>query len=265
MPYSRAHFWIFGLIMLLYVAFWPSYFSVFNRLSIALHIHGATSTLWLLLVVVQSWLVHNGNRKLHKKIGLASFVVFPCFLAGLFLVMYNNGVGLANNPDPARIVLGPAFSAVSAIVIITVSYHYFFALKTRNNFKLHAGYMLSIPVLLIEPVTSRLFNLYLPGFQFSGENLDNLDNASYAYYLSISLAILLTLWLYMRNRRFGMPFLFTAIMFLVQCIAYTWIGKMQWWSDWLIFMSTFQLGVIVTVAMIFGWLVTYFGWKQGEK
>jgi type IV secretory pathway VirB2 component (pilin) len=265
LPYARAHFWIVGLLALLTVAFWPSYFAAFDRLPIALHIHGATSSLWLLLAVLQSWWIHHARTAYHRKFGIASLVIFPFFLAGLFLVIYNNAVGIAVSPDAARLALGPRFSAVSVVVIVTACYLYYSALKSRRRVHLHAGYMLAIPILLVEPVTSRLFNQYLPGFRFGGPaDMGNVINASRAYYLSITLVVMLAIRLYALGVERRRPFLILALMFLVQAAAYWWPGATPWWTSVVTSMSAYSLGTIVACGVTLGVIVTGLGWWQGR-
>lgn len=264
LPYARAHFWIVGLLALLTVSFWPSYFAAFDRLPIALHIHGATSTLWLSLVVLQSWWIHHAGAVWHRRVGIASCFVFPFFLAGLFLVIYNNAVGIAVSPDPVRLALGPPFSAVSVVVIVTVCYLFHSALRSRRRVLGHAGYMLAIPILLVEPVTSRLFNQYLPGFRFGGSaDMGNVINAGRAYYLSITLVGMLTIWLHSPGRERRRPFLILALALLVQAAAYWWPGTAPWWPGVLTSMSAYSLGTIVAYGVALGAIVTGLGWVSG--
>ena len=82
MPYRHAQWWILGLFPLAGLAFWPGYLSVIPTSPPSYHLHGVTASLWLTLLIVQSWSIHHGHRTFHRTNGLVSLTLFPLFLAG---------------------------------------------------------------------------------------------------------------------------------------------------------------------------------------
>ena len=68
MPYSKVHYFMLALLPVTLLAFWQSYFGRLSDASIAHHIHGITGTAWILLIALQSWLIHHG--KAHRLIKL---------------------------------------------------------------------------------------------------------------------------------------------------------------------------------------------------
>ena len=82
MPYRFAHWLILMLIVLTVPAFWRSYLSDLSSSRIELHVHGVTASIWMALLAIQSWSIHNRHRRLHRTLGKASFVLFPFFLVG---------------------------------------------------------------------------------------------------------------------------------------------------------------------------------------
>ena len=80
------------LLVLTFVAFWPGYFSRLPDKKIAHHYHAASAVLWMLLAIAQSWTVHHDRLALHRKLGLATFALFPFFLiAGLWVIHVEAG------------------------------------------------------------------------------------------------------------------------------------------------------------------------------
>ena len=75
MPYRFAHWLILMLIVLTVPAFWRSYLSDLSSSRIELHVHGVTASIWMALLAIQSWSIHNRHRRLHRALG----VVF-CFV-----------------------------------------------------------------------------------------------------------------------------------------------------------------------------------------
>jgi hypothetical protein len=60
------------------VAFWPSYFSrLADQPSVHHHAHGLAMTAWLALLIAQASLMRGGNRALHRRLGLVSYLLVP--------------------------------------------------------------------------------------------------------------------------------------------------------------------------------------------
>src|SRR5688572_24512048 len=63
----------FSLALGLTVAgFWPSFFAVLPTAKLPHLVHGWSATLWMLLPLLQAWLIHTRRRKAHRWIGWAS-------------------------------------------------------------------------------------------------------------------------------------------------------------------------------------------------
>src|SRR4028119_1494920 len=88
MPYRNAHWWLLLLLPLTALAFWPNYFGNLRAAPYAFHVHGVTATLWILLLAAQSWTIHERKNALHRKLGYASFALFPFFFVGGLLVIH---------------------------------------------------------------------------------------------------------------------------------------------------------------------------------
>ena len=105
MPYRHAHWYLLALFPLAGLAFWPSYLSQLRTAPGEFHLHGITATLWLILLVAQSWTMHSGKRSLHRTLGTTSLVLFPLFLMGGVGIFF----GMAD-----RYVQGSPFHALFA-------------------------------------------------------------------------------------------------------------------------------------------------------
>ena len=87
MPFRRAWLYVLALLILTFVAFWPGYFSQLPVKKVAHHYHAASAVLWMLLAIAQSWTIHHNRIALHRKLGLAIFVLFPFFMiAGMWVI-----------------------------------------------------------------------------------------------------------------------------------------------------------------------------------
>ena len=218
MPYPRAHYYVSALLLFVLLAFWPTFFSDLGAPPLAFHVHGITATLWVLLLIAQSWVIHNKRASLHRQMGKLALVLFPLFLMGLMMVT-QTASGAAMQPSPIERII-PSFGVVSIISVVAVSYLFYQALANRRNIRLHAGYLLATPFLLIESVFTRIFNLYVPGLTLA--NPTDAAQFSLNFHLSELLAISVAFYLYARDRRYGQPFLVVGIAMILHSASYQW-------------------------------------------
>ena len=168
MPYSRAPYYMLGVIGILILGFWPSYFAVAPTVPWQFHAHGVAASLWVLTVTAQSW---TANRKkqlpLHRAVGKASLFLFPFLTGGLAAIISRQGQDFVAG-DPVNLLYGPGFMIGTMVAIVAYVTVYYLALRYRRKVWVHAGYMLSTPLILFESPFSRVMGLYIPRFQVHG-------------------------------------------------------------------------------------------------
>lgn len=207
MPYRHAHWWIAALFAGTLLAFWPGYFSRIGGAPVALHIHGATASLWMLLLAAQSWFIHNGGRTLHRKLGLATFVVAPLFALGSLGVIQSMAIGTASG-DPFYALWGVPLSGYDGISAIGFVVLVALGVRHRRSVHLHAAYMLATMMMLVGPVTSRLINAFVPGFIVDGPQ--NFGLFARGIHAGNLLTLILIGTLYLTHRRAGQPWAIAA-------------------------------------------------------
>ena len=258
MPYPNAHFYIVGLVMATLLGFWPFYFSDMASAPIAFHFHGISATMWLVLLALQSWSIHNHRVDRHRRLGKASIALFPLFLSGFFLVFQTESQKTALG-NPFREVYGPGMGAITVIAIITTAYFYHSSLKNRRNVQLHARYMLAIPFLFAESVFGRILNNFVPGMIVDG--VDKIPLVYLGFHLSQLAAIALALFLYFREPRFGRPFLVVSAVMIAQSIALETFDSLEWWRQSFISVAQIPFALTLLVGVSFGILVSWFAWN----
>src|SRR5690242_16165479 len=78
MPYPRAPYYMLGVIGIIMLGFWPSYWAVVPTVPWQFHAHGVAASLWVLTVTAQSWTAQHKNQlQLHRAVGKASLFLFP--------------------------------------------------------------------------------------------------------------------------------------------------------------------------------------------
>ena len=149
-------FVVFAVAMV--VAFWPSYFSrLADQPSVHHHAHGMAMTAWLVLLVVQASLMRSGNRALHRRLGLVSYLLVPTIVVvTLRFVHYT----LRDVPDQGE--YGLFFLALVAWTLVTFVTLFGLAMVYRARPAVHARFMVSTLFPLFPPVTDRLIARFLP-------------------------------------------------------------------------------------------------------
>jgi hypothetical protein len=155
--FDLSGYYLMGLIVLILLGFWPSYFSKFlyrtANFSNYFHFHATILIVWIVLLIVQPILIRKKKIKIHRWIGIGSYLIIPLiFLSIILLTHFRTPKGnLIKESD-----LEGAFNSFKDIVILCVAF--FIAIKYRKDYQLHARGMIVTGLAFIEPSFIR-FNL----------------------------------------------------------------------------------------------------------
>ncbi|MCF2502024.1 hypothetical protein L0663_01425 [Dyadobacter sp. CY107] len=86
---NRVLYLFVGIFIITTLGFYPTYlskFPSFEGLTTAHHFHAFIATLWIIMLITQSFLIRAKQYTLHRLIGKSSYVVMPLLLFSLFLV-----------------------------------------------------------------------------------------------------------------------------------------------------------------------------------
>ena len=162
MPYRNAPYYVLFVLAVIVVGFWPSYFTQWTNVPWQFHAHGIAATLWVTMVLVQSWTVHHGQLPLHRAIGRTSLLLFPFLMAGFAGIIDVTAKGFVANDNPVRVMFGGSFLIGMALAMAAYVTFFYRALKYRRKVWVHSGYMLATPLILFESPFSRLMTMVLP-------------------------------------------------------------------------------------------------------
>jgi hypothetical protein len=257
-PYKHAHYYLVLLILLMGLAFWPTYLSVLPDASAAVHIHSLTASIWIALLTFQSWAIHQGRRAWHRAVGISSLAVFPLFFVGSILIAHQMATEYASG-DFFNSRFGTRFAAFDLVGVFALGMLFWSALRWRRNVQLHTRWMLGTVFFLLEPVFARLLPIYVPGFQPTPPEFARMT-------LNVELtsagALLLALWLAWKQPKHGRPWLIIASLLLLQMVFFSTVGV---WKPWQTLVSAFAA---VPAALVFGFglalgaIVSWHGWNS---
>jgi hypothetical protein len=262
MPYRYAHWYLLALFPLAGLAFWPGYVSRIATAPAQFHIHGITATLWLMLLVAQSWTMQRGQRGLHRRFGLLSLVFFPMFLAGGVGIFLGMAQRYVEGSSPFYTLYAPRLAWIDIVSVAAFALFFHEALRHRRRVHLHAGYLLATAILLLPPVLGRLAPL-LPGLGISGPadfwklgigfQLANLVSAALAFAIAV------------RRGRDGGPFALAGAAVLLAAMLFQTIGGMAAWQGLFATMAGLPFAPLAISAGLAGVAVAASGWFAGRS
>jgi hypothetical protein len=259
MPYRHTHWFVLGLLVWAGFTFWPSYLSVLPAATLEMHVHGVSAFLWMVLLAVQSWTIHNQHRRAHRLVGFSSFLLFPLVLAGMAMLDVGMAQRYVAQVHPFYIDYAARFGASDVFAGLGMAYLFFMALKERKTMRLHAGYMLMTIVFLVSIVMSRslpnLVNL-LPGIDYE------LPTSLAVRVADISIICLL---LIMRHYAagHGRPMRDAAIFVSLQLVMWETVGLWDVWEKGFAQFAQVNSFLIGTAVFLFGGAIIIAGWRAG--
>lgn len=159
--FDKSGYYFIGLIVLVFLGFWPSYFAKFangtNKYPFYFHFHATMMSLWMLALIIQPVLIRKKRLALHRAIGKLSYLIMPLlFISVILLTHYQMG-------DHVEVVNNEKFYGPHLIIpfkdLLIIGIAYFIAIRYRHNVNIHARAMVATGIVFIEPALVR-FLLY---------------------------------------------------------------------------------------------------------
>lgn len=257
MPYRNAWLYTLGLLLLTFVAFWPSYLSKLPEAALAHHFHAGSAVLWNVLVAFQSWSVHHDRLALHRTAGLAFFALFPLFLvAGLWVIHVEattlaGGATYLENIDIAQFGFFDPLANVGFAILFWAGLHY------RHKVHLHARYMLGTVMFVVAPVIWRLLRGYLPGMRDLPFDIP--------FTLGSLGALAIAMLLYWQAPKHGRPWLLIAAIMAAQTILFLTVGKLPSWAPIFASVANINLPFLLVLTAIASIAIAWHGWVAGAR
>ncbi|MEA3029053.1 MAG: hypothetical protein QOG13_378 [Sphingomonadales bacterium] len=263
MPYRHAHYYVLVVIAVIVAGFWPSYFSVWGSAPWQFHAHGVAAGLWVTMVAAQSWTAQHRQLPLHRAVGKASLLLFPFLIGGLAAIIDVTAKGFVAGDGPVRIMFGGSFLIGLALAIAAYVTVYYRALKYRRKVWVHAGYMLTTPLILFESPFSRLLNGFMPGLVIGGPDDFGLIMPSILWAMAIELAVIAAIWL--RYREKANPFLVAAGFIAAQMLTMGLMADSAPLKSLLAAIGQAPSAAVVLSGFAIGALTSWAGWRAGKR
>lgn len=219
LDYNKSGFWISGLLLISFIAFWPTYYAVLSGSDLYVHFHAITAIIWFSMLIVQPTLIRYKKLKLHRLVGKISYPVAGLILISILLLAHNKISTSPENFYAIRTYI--LYLQISLAFVFAVTYG--LAIWFRRSKSIHARLMVATSFTFIDPVFARLINSYLPDIPISGQWLT---------FGMINL-ILITLSIIDRNHRKA-RWVFPGLLILyliIEIPIYFNLTGMSWWQS----------------------------------
>ncbi|MRW89119.1 hypothetical protein GJ699_03895 [Duganella sp. FT80W] len=220
--YKRAYAYFILALLIAIGGFYPSFFGRLGQTDPIRMFHGTMATIWLLMLIVQSWLYAHRRLKLHRLIGRLSLVVVPLFLISGFLVLHDMLSGQQRGFVKA---FGTLLGFLDLTSILYFAWTYCMAIANRNRIQLHARYMASTATLLLPPALARL----MVGLHFPF--VTSFISAVHAAYFATELVVAALLVSDSRNGGIRKPYVILLVFTVLQHLSVLITPGITWLND----------------------------------
>jgi hypothetical protein len=263
MPYAKAPFYMLAVIAVIVAGFWPSYFSVWGEVPWQFHAHGVAASIWVLMVLMQSWTVHKDQLPLHRAVGKSSLLLFPFLIGGLAAIIDVTGKGFVAGDSLGRQLFGAQFLVGLALAMAAYVTLFYRALKYRRKVWVHSGYMLATPLILFESPFRRLMSMVLPAFAINGPQDFDRIIPSIVWAMALELAIIGVLWWRFRDK--ARPFLVAGGFIVAQILTMGLLHKNALLESLLTVIGTVPSAAVVLTGFATGAATSWAGWQAGKR
>jgi hypothetical protein len=203
----------FGVVFL---GFWPSFYQPMTSGTTLRNVHGVTSTLWYLALVVQPWLVTNGYVRWHRRVAVAVIALLP-ILSVTALMNTRQMLTQSALPPAAR----PLIAYLDVTLVVLFIALFLLGLRNRKTPAAHKRYMVSTALVGFPPAITRFV-----GRTF-GINPFAAINISFFVVELVLLTLIVADWRMGERRRWAYPI--ALVTHVAVQLFMTTIPATAWW------------------------------------
>jgi hypothetical protein len=159
--YRNLHLWMLLPLAITVLGFAPRYFLALPQATFHQHVHGISASLWMLLIIIQPWLITRGGRRVtHRSLGIIGLVLAGIVAGSALAIIPRNIVHIPRLSDDG--VFNPTFAyfvtyldtMLIGLFVFSVT---FAVLKIRKGHLAdHVQWLLASVFLVLSPALIRL-------------------------------------------------------------------------------------------------------------
>ena len=219
--YSNSPLYFTILLLVALVGFFPSYYGRIGDAKMVHQFHGGVSTLWMLLLIGQGWLIRQRKLELHRLVGRSSVVLAVLFVTSGAMITHDM---LTRDGGFAR-MFGPSLAFIDISSVLFFVFAYCMAIHYRRNMALHARYMVCTALPLLPPALSRALGHFVLGRDAS------FGMALHTSFIVAELVVLALLYHDSRVGKVRAPYLVLLGVLLAQQASFEFALKIGPWRE----------------------------------
>ena len=224
MSFTRAIFSksVFFLALIPLFAIWGFWVTYFSRSSETVsgyeHLHGFGMFAWVLMLVMQSFLIRTNRRRIHRLTGKLAYLLGPWIVISTILLAHYR-LNVRGLSAEGLYILG-----LQVFILIQFTVCYTMAMWYRKQPDLHARWMICTAFSLLDPIFARI--LYFNFIQVPFET-GIMEYFTYTFIDLIVIALIIRDWKSEQRRDVFLPVL---IMLLVTQLPTQFVLKIPAWE-----------------------------------
>ncbi len=226
--YRNAYIYFSLVLLVAVVGFFPSYFARLRDTDAVHHFHGILASVWIVILVTQSWLMRQGMISAHRTVGKISLLVAPLFVISGILVLH---VMLTNNDESSR-AFGGRLAFINLLTMCYFSAAYSLAIYYRRKTPLHARYMASTAILVLPPALVRVLGTFVP-------RIDSFEAALHTSYFICEAIVAMLLLDDYRKGSVRAPYVFLLSFLVLEQLSFIASPSWSWWTAVISWIRTF--------------------------
>ncbi len=157
--FQKSGYFFLTLLAASIAAFWPKYLSKAPRsIDAYTHVHAFAMLSWVLLLIVQPFLIRFRRRTAHRALGALSYVLAPAVVVSSVLLAHTRFKAMS--PLVFLAEADSLYLPLSTAVLFSIAWAG--GIAYRKVTALHAGFMVCTGLTMIDPVLGRVLAFYLP-------------------------------------------------------------------------------------------------------
>jgi DMSO reductase anchor subunit len=167
--YYNLGYWFLLYIVLVFAGFYSSYFTIFfEPKKPIIHTHFALMSLWIILLIIQPFLIKFKRLRLHRLLGKGSYFLFPLVaLSGYQMIRFSYYNILFDHDTQVKLALqdlnaeqlnafAASFQAIAIFYLSLFILFYSLAIIYRKKSNIHARFILASALTLLGPTVDRI-------------------------------------------------------------------------------------------------------------
>lgn len=220
-PKILAEWWLFfaAAFVLTFAGFWPSFFAAFLSTQVPLLIHGVSATAWMLLPILQAWLIRLRRRAAHRRIGWVSIALAAVVVvSGLHVVQL---MTLRNLEEFSLLRIKFVYLDITGLFLFSVFLGLAIRAAIKKDFSLHLRLIACTALIPLEAAIERLLMNTAPLL------VRDFESALYASLIFMEVTVVALILGEWRWRRIRWPFPFLLAYYLVMHATLTPVAQSE--------------------------------------